>query len=122
MAFDFSGEELACAMKRELIRFNAAVGTPNSPDRGYHETLTRFWCALVEEAVAGQTTRLDAARHAVAVYGEARNATDRYYSFDVLKSRQARQEWIAPDVRPLPTTQTPPAPPLRNRAAESEGR
>ncbi len=105
LAFDYQGEELAEAMKAELIRFNAAVGTPNSPDRGYHETLTRFWCALVEEAIAGQSTRLEAARHAVSVFGEDRNATDRYYSFNVLKSRLARQEWIEPDVHPLPTRQ-----------------
>ena len=75
--------------------------------RGEHETLTRFWCVLVEALVAGQPTRLAAARHAVEVYGDDRQASDRYYSFDVLKSRLARKEWIAPDVRPLPTTQTP---------------
>jgi hypothetical protein len=107
LTFEYRGEELAGAMKAELIRFNAAVGTPNSPDRGYHETLTRFWCVLVEVAVTGEKTRLDAARRAVAVYGDDRKASDRYYSFDVLKSRLARQEWIEPDVRPLPTTRTP---------------
>lgn len=106
LTFEYSGDELAGAMKAELLRFNAAVGTPNSPDRGYHETLTRFWCVLVEQAVVGQKTRLEAARHAVGIYGEDRKASDRYYSFDVLKNRLARREWIAPDVRPLPTTQT----------------
>ncbi len=107
LTFEYRGEELAEAIKAELIRFNAAVGTPNSPDRGYHETLTRFWCVLVEALVAGQPTRLAAARHAVEAYGNDRQASDRYYSFDVLKSRLARLEWIAPDVRPLPTIQTP---------------
>ena len=121
LAFDYRGEELAEAMKEHIIRFNAAVGTPNSPDRGYHETLTRLWCALVEEAVAGQPDRLASARRAVAAYGEDRGAADRYYSFNVLTDRFARQHWVEPDVRPLPTRQTPPAPASGRRATGSAG-
>ncbi len=102
LAFEFRGEELALAMKRELIRFNAAVGTPDDPDRGYHETLTRFWCALVEDAISGQTTKLEAARNAVQIYGDDRNAASRYYDFDVLKSREARRVWIPPNLKRLP--------------------
>jgi hypothetical protein len=98
LSFEYHGEELVQEMKRLLIWFNKVVGTPNSPDRGYHETLTRFWCVRVEEAVAGNVTRLAAARTAVAMYGDDRLATDRYYSFDVLKSREARKRWIAPDM------------------------
>jgi hypothetical protein len=101
LAFDHQGEELVQVMKRGLIRFNAAVGTPNSLDRGYHETLTRFWCVLVEKAVGGQVTRLGAARTVVAKYGEDRLASDRYYSFDVLRSREARARWIPPDMAEL---------------------
>lgn len=118
LAMRYCGEELAQAMKRELIRFNAAVGTPNSLERGYHETLTRFWCALVEDAVAGHTDALEAARKAVSIYGDDRNAAARYYSFDVFKSRPARQRWIAPDLLALPTTRTPPEPPSLRRVSE----
>jgi hypothetical protein len=98
LSFDFQGEALVQKMKRHLIRFNKKVGTPNTEDRGYHETLTRFWCARVEEAVAGSVIRLGAARAAVGMYGDDRLAFDRYYSFDVLKSREARKCWIEPDV------------------------
>lgn len=101
LAFDFKSEDLVQEMKHGLILFNSVVGTPNDPDRGYHETLTRFWCALVEKAVEGQMTRLSAARHVVALYGEDRLACDRYYSFDVLKSRDARKRWIPPDMAQL---------------------
>jgi hypothetical protein len=101
LAFDFRGAKLVQAMKRGLILFNVAVGTPNSSDRGYHETLTRFWCALVEKAVEGHVTRLGAARAVVAMYGDDRLVCDRYYSFDVLKSRVARKKWIKPDMQAL---------------------
>ena len=91
LACRYRGEELVQAMKRELIRFLAVVGVPNSPDSGYHETLTRFWCVLVEETVDERLSPLEAARNAVAIYGEDRTATSRYYSYDVFKSREARQ-------------------------------
>jgi len=101
LAFDYRGTRLAQVMKRGLIRFNAAVGTPNSEDRGYHETLTRFWCSLVEKTIEGHVTRLAAARAVVAKYKDDRLACDRYYSFDVPKSREARKKWIAPDMANL---------------------
>jgi hypothetical protein len=99
LTFDYRGEALAAIMKRELIRYNEAVGGKNTDDSGYHETLTRFWCSLVEEEVKSCSTRLAAARAAVTRYGEDRNAAQRYYSFDVLKSREARRTWIAPDLQ-----------------------
>lgn len=98
LSFDFQGEDLVQEMKRHLIRFNAVAGTPNTEDRGYHETLTRFWCARVEEVVAGSVTKLGAARAVVGMYGDDRLAVDRYYSFDVLKSKEARKGWIEPDM------------------------
>jgi len=77
LTFDYRGEDLAQAMKRELIRFNTAVGTPNNEDRGFQETLTRFWCARVEEAVRGHATRLEPARASknTATTGMLRTAT-----------------------------------------------
>jgi hypothetical protein len=39
LTFDFRRDKLVRVMKRGLILFNIAVGTPNSVDRGYHETL-----------------------------------------------------------------------------------
>jgi hypothetical protein len=101
LTFDFRGEELAGVMKRGLIQFNEAAGTPNSADRGYHEMLTRFWCALVEKSAEGHATRLSAARAVVGTYSDDRSASDRCYSFNVLKSREARQNWIQPDMQEL---------------------
>ncbi len=105
-------------MKTRILHFNLSVGTPNTPDRGYHETLTRFWCALVGTLVhqGDYATKLEAARAAVATFGTDHMATDRYYSFNVLRSREARQRWIEPDLAPLPNTQSQPERSSQNRA------
>jgi hypothetical protein len=88
-------------MKIGLYRFNEANGTPNSDTRGYHETLTRFWCTLLFHHIhTGQFPGcLDATNAMIALYGSQKRAERPYYSFDVLTSVRARKEWIAPDVR-----------------------
>ncbi len=71
-AFDHSAETTFDKMKAGLLSFNTAVGTPNTEDSGYHETLTRFWAGLVSEFVRRPefTSRFDAVRGAVAEFGE----------------------------------------------------
>jgi hypothetical protein len=87
-------------MKDGLYRFNAAVGTPATDDRGYHETLTRFWCTLLFFQIhrGHFHSCLHAANGMLAAFGTKSRADRDYYSFDVLKSKEARRIWIAPDV------------------------
>ena len=98
-AFDHPVETTFDKMKFGLLRFNNAVGTANTEDSGYHETLTRFWAGLVSEFVrrTGFASRFEAVRGAVAEFGEDSGRYRRYYSFDALKDRRARREWIPPD-------------------------
>lgn len=86
-------------MKAGLYRFNEATGTPNTDERGYHETLTRFWSTLLFYRIhRGHYNSCVAAANAmVEFYGKDKRADTRYYSFDVLKSKEARKNWIAPD-------------------------
>jgi hypothetical protein len=86
-------------MKSGLYRFNEATGTPNTEDRGYHETLTRFWVTvLFFEIHRGHfSSRLSAANAMVTRYGNNSRAERPYYSFDVLNSNPARKNWIPPD-------------------------
>lgn len=87
-------------MKEGLYRFNAVTGTPNTEERGYHETLTRFWCTLIFYRVhRGHFNSCFLAANAmVAAFGGDSRAERAYYSFDVLQDRQARRSWIAPDL------------------------
>jgi len=92
--------ETYSSMKAGLYRFNEAVGTPNSDERGYHETLTRFWCTVLFYGIHRGHFRscLQAANAMLELYGNNSRADRAYYSFDVLKSKEARRTWIAPDL------------------------
>lgn len=37
-----------CRMRAGIILLNVAHGTPNSQDKGYHETLTWFWLTVLD--------------------------------------------------------------------------
>jgi hypothetical protein len=76
------------------------LGVISTPMRGYHETLTLFWIAIVSAHLAKGGELVDLVNSAIASYpsGLFRD----YYSFDVVNSQQARRDWIAPDLKPLP--------------------
>jgi hypothetical protein len=104
-AFEHSAEALFQIMKLGIRHYNLCVGTPNTEDSGYHETLTRFWAYTVGTFV--HTTKfaspLEAARNTLARFGEDRKLYLLYYGFDVMRDRRARREWIAPDREPTAT-------------------
>jgi len=87
-----------------IWRYKAAVGTPNSDSRGYHETITRFYLAAVRAYLArvppvdgpgAAVTRLVASS-----FGQ-RGFALRYWSREALQSLEARRVWREPDLRPL---------------------
>jgi hypothetical protein len=91
-------------MRARISAFNLAVGGANTPTSGYHETLTHFWLLIVAESLRQYppASALEAARHAVSVFGEARTLHSLYYSGDIVKDTTARRQWRAPDLLPLP--------------------
>jgi hypothetical protein len=102
LAFDHPPEEAFRLAKSGILHFNESAGTANTATSGYHETLTRFWSGILGGFVRGGRfrSRLEAVRGAVHEFGEARTHHLRYYSFDVVKDRRARREWIPPDRAP----------------------
>ncbi|MEM9037401.1 MAG: hypothetical protein AAGA99_15760 [Actinomycetota bacterium] len=84
---------------RGAIRsYNDAVGTPNTDDDGYHETLTTYFVGAVHTSAATD-------------FGEAltaaeldRAAPQRHWSRALLFSVEARRRWVEPDLEPLPWT------------------
>lgn len=101
-AFDHAAEATFAIMKSGIRHHNTSVGTPNTEDSGYHETLTRFWSSEIGEFVrAGRfSSRFDAVCAAVSAFGEDRERFRKFYSFDVVRDRRARREWVAPDCNP----------------------
>jgi hypothetical protein len=98
-AFDHAAAATFAIMKAGILHHNTSVGTPNTEDNGYHETLTRFWSSEIGEFVrAGRyRSRLEAVWAAVSAFGSDRDRFRRFYSFDVVRDRRARREWVAPD-------------------------
>ena len=83
-----------------IRHYNECAGTQNTPDSGYHETLTRFWLGIVGGFLAqsdGRAGRLEQARRVVREFGDKRDLYRKYYSFDVVQSRPERREWVPPD-------------------------
>jgi hypothetical protein len=101
-AFDHAADATFAIMKAGILYHNASVGTPNTEDNGYHETLTRFWAGEIAAFVrTGRfTSRLETVRAAVKEFGGNRDRFRQFYSFDVVRDRRARREWVAPDREP----------------------
>lgn len=76
---------------------------------GYHETLTRFWIGVVAASLAAAPagcTRLDAVRHTYRGFVRRSALHREWYSFDVIKSSDARRAWVAPDGEPVGSAAT----------------
>lgn len=102
-AFDHAADATFAIMRAGILHHNMSVGTPNTEDNGYHETLTRFWAGEIGTFIrAGRfASRWEAVRAAVAEFGGDRERFLQFYSFDVVRDRRARREWVAPDREPL---------------------
>ena len=97
-------DEAHILMRVGIIRLNAFHELVETPARGYHETLTRVWLALVAKlrttATANETTSeafVDA--HSASL---GREAVLSHYSRERLMSVRARAIFVEPDLAPLP--------------------
>ena len=83
-----------------IWRYNAAGGTANSDSDGYHETITRFYIALISAYLArlgSEATLSDIVRDFLASPWARRDLLFDYWSRDRLMSVEARRVWVAPD-------------------------
>lgn len=89
-------------MREVIKRLNEAHGTPNTDSEGYHHTIT---IASLRAARSGHDITLSLsevlARLMDSKFGEFGWIFE-YWSSERLFSVEARREWIAPDLRPLP--------------------
>ena len=87
------------AMTGGIQRLNSTHGVPQTPERGYHDTLTRLWYRLVGE----QVERLSLVTHPERLPELLRQLSDRklplqYYRRETLNSWEARIGWVPPDL------------------------
>jgi len=84
-----------------ILLLNQAHGTINSASSGYHETLTVFWIRFVTSFCSCRRSepRLAVINEMIAQL--PRDLFQRYYSYDIVKSQEARRAWIEPDLHAL---------------------
>jgi|SRR5262245_39909637 len=97
-------QEAARRIREGIQRYNKAVGIVTNRENGYHETITMFWASMVKSFLKDATLECS-------IVGLINNLVDRYankllpleyYSRDLLMSREARFNWVEPDLKPLP--------------------
>jgi len=93
-------DEAHLRMRVGIIRLNAAHGLVETAERGYHETLTRVWLALV--AAARRRAPGPDSTHLLAQPGLDRDTPLAYYSRARLFSVAARARFVPPDLAELP--------------------
>lgn len=89
-------------MRIGIVRLNMAHGLVETPVRGYHETLTRLWLALVAHArrIHPATDSASFLEAAGPELGVTRALT--HYTKDFLMSARARAIFVPPDLAALP--------------------
>ena len=89
-------------LRAGIIRLNARHGLVETGARGYFETLTFAWLALVDDARRRSGTTDSRACLARCPELLDRKLPLRHYSEEVLRSVQARAVLLPPDRAPLP--------------------
>jgi len=100
-------------LRNDIKRYNVSQGGQNTEDRGYHETITRFWFEIVRsyvESLPAGLSKLEITCRVTDEFATRRDLFRDYYDFDVLTSREARACWIPPNQTPPGTTSIFPTP------------
>ena len=100
---EYSAAEALNRLRACIKRYNAKCGVVDSPTRGYHETLTRFYMGLIGKYLAEVADRADwvgVTNNLIEEHGH-RDVPLRYYTRERLMSDEARAGWVPPDLLPL---------------------
>lgn len=88
-------------MREGIFKLNAAHGTPNTPTRGYHETLTVFWMRTVADflvKIKDRVSLTETANELVKTCCDS-GLPLKFYSRAALFSPEARAKYIEPDLK-----------------------
>jgi ribulose kinase len=95
-------DEAHLLMRVGIIRLNASHDLIETAARGYHETLTRTWLALVARSMGGPVVSATSSSFVDAHSGAlAKEAPLRHYSRERLFSLEARARFVDPDIEPI---------------------
>lgn len=91
------------ALRDGIKALNMANGVADTPDEGYHETVTGVFIAMVQDARRRSTPAVGSGAFCDAHPELFDKATLlRHYSRERINSREARAAFVEPDLLPLP--------------------
>jgi len=91
-------------MRECISSYNEAVGGINSDTSGYHETITRFWIWLLDaywQTVDDKNDLPSACNTLLTSPLGDKEVFFKFYTRDLLFSKEARKEYVAPDLGPF---------------------
>jgi len=100
----YGAEEALSRLRAGIQQLNDSHGTLNSPTSGYHETITRAYVGLLTEFLERCPARMPLQGRVTSLLTSAladKEVLFAYWSRENLMSKQARQEWVEPDLAPL---------------------
>jgi hypothetical protein len=102
----FNNEEKTLQSLQQGIKaYNLSVGTQNTENSGYHETLTVFWLKAVYEyyCISKQDDVNDMFQGFIHSLLASPTLPLQFFSKELLFSTSARQTWTEPDLLPIST-------------------
>jgi hypothetical protein len=103
----YGADEALARLRDGIRRLNDSHGTPNSATHGYHETITRAYVQLLDEFLNACSAAIPVAERVARLVASPLASEDvllRFYSRERLMSREARLDWVEPDVQALTVT------------------
>ena len=101
--YTYSELEALCYLRSGIISYNISTGGENTPEKGYHETLTIFWNKILAEFISiNRGLKLaELCNMFLNCKWSSKELPFKYYSKDLLFSLKARATWVEPDLNSL---------------------
>lgn len=98
---NYSAYEAICLLRTGIAAYNEATGGKNTPQDGYHETLTLFWCKTINDFVDEHRglPLADLCNLFLSSDQASKEYPFRFYDREVLLSLKARAVWVEPQRR-----------------------
>ena len=101
--YTYSYFEAICYLRGGIISYNLSTGGENTPEKGYHETLTLFWCRVLSDFT--EKNRMlsleEVCNRFLNSEWSSKDLPFQYYTRDILFSTKARARWVEPDRKSL---------------------
>ncbi|MFL5743736.1 MAG: hypothetical protein ACJ751_03675 [Niastella sp.] len=92
------------SIKEGIKKYNISIGGENTDHSGYHETITVFYTRLIINYVLQTGAGRQFESQLNGLWQQEFLKKDfpfKYYSRESLMSKEARKNWLAPDLQPL---------------------